>query len=97
MAFFGRYGDSSLRQLLLGCAHPLVPLLLEEFKVAVLFRPAAYGFGRARWRKDSQSRQQRVMLGGQVRPQFQTVVEAKGDATRTFHDAFLAALAHSLR
>jgi hypothetical protein len=29
MAFFGRYGDRSVRELLLGCANPLVPRLSE--------------------------------------------------------------------
>jgi hypothetical protein len=42
-----------VRQLLWGCARPLVALLSEDFQAAV---------------QDSQSRQQRVMLGGKVRP-----------------------------
>jgi hypothetical protein len=29
------YGDRGVRQLLLGCAHPLVPLLSEEYQIAV--------------------------------------------------------------
>jgi hypothetical protein len=35
MAFFGRFSDKCARQLLLGFAHPLVPLQSEEFRVAV--------------------------------------------------------------
>jgi hypothetical protein len=35
MAFFGRFNDTGARQLLLGFAHPLVPLQSEEFCVAV--------------------------------------------------------------
>ena len=35
MAFFGRFGDKCVGQLLLGFAHPLVPLQSEEFRVAV--------------------------------------------------------------
>ena len=35
MAFFGRLGDKCVRQLLLGFAHPVVPLQSEEFRVAV--------------------------------------------------------------
>jgi hypothetical protein len=30
MAFFGRYGDRSVLELLLGCANPLVPRLSED-------------------------------------------------------------------
>ena len=71
MAFFGRYGDKSVRQLLLGCAHPLVPLLSEEFQVAVqrsFGLPLKVLEGHV-GEKDSQSRQQRAVFGGQVRPQ----------------------------
>jgi hypothetical protein len=35
MDFFGRYGDRGVLHLLLGCVHSLVPLLSEEFQVAV--------------------------------------------------------------
>ena len=35
MAFFGRFNDKDVRQLLLGFAHPFVPLQSEEFRVAV--------------------------------------------------------------
>jgi hypothetical protein len=35
MVFFGRLNDKCVRQLLLGFAHPLVPLQSEEFRVAV--------------------------------------------------------------
>jgi hypothetical protein len=34
MAFFGRFNDKGVRQVLLGFAHPLVPLQSEEFRVA---------------------------------------------------------------
>jgi hypothetical protein len=34
MAFFGRFSEKCARQLLLGFAHPLVPLKSEEFRVA---------------------------------------------------------------
>jgi hypothetical protein len=35
MAFFGRFNDKGARQLLLGFAHPLVPLKSEEIRVEV--------------------------------------------------------------
>ena len=35
MAFFGRFGEKFVRQLLLGFAHPFVPLKSEELRVAV--------------------------------------------------------------
>jgi hypothetical protein len=35
MAFFGRFGGKCVRQLLLGFAHPLVPLQSEKFRIAV--------------------------------------------------------------
>ena len=35
MAFYGRFNDKGVRQLLLGFAHPLVPLQSEEFRVAL--------------------------------------------------------------
>ena len=35
MAFCARCGDLCTRQLLCGLAHPLVPLLTEEFRLAV--------------------------------------------------------------
>jgi hypothetical protein len=35
MAFFGRFNDKCVWQLLLGFAHPSVPLQSEEFRVAV--------------------------------------------------------------
>ena len=35
MAFFARYGDTSVRQLLLGNAHPLVHMRSVEFQTAV--------------------------------------------------------------
>jgi hypothetical protein len=56
---------------LFGIFSPLGALLSVEFQIAVqrLFWPAAYGFGRASWQYDSQSRQQRAVNGGQVRPQ----------------------------
>ena len=99
MAFFGRYGDKSVRQLLLGCAHPLVPLLSEEFQVAVqrsfgLPLKVLEGHVGEKIRNHANSAQSSVDKYGH---KLQTVAGAKGDATRTLHDAFLAALAHSLR
>jgi hypothetical protein len=35
MAFFGRFKDKCVRQLLLGFVHSLAPLQSEEFRVAV--------------------------------------------------------------
>jgi hypothetical protein len=70
MGFFGHYGDRGVRQLILGCAHPLVPLLSEEFQVVVQ-RPFGLPFtvfGRGRWRQDTQPSKQRAVLGGEVRP-----------------------------
>jgi hypothetical protein len=99
MAFFGRYGDRSVRQLLLGCAHSLVPLLSEEFQVAVrrsfgLPLTVLAGYVGDKIRNHASSAQCSVDKYGH---KLQTVAGAKGGATRTFHDAFLAALAHSLR
>jgi hypothetical protein len=68
MAFFGRYGDRSARQLPWDMLNLWSPALGGvPSRGAALFRPTAYNFGSARWRQDSQSRQQRAMLGGQVR------------------------------
>jgi hypothetical protein len=99
MAFFGRYGDRGVRQLLLGCAHPLVPLLSEELQVAVqrsFGLPLTVLAGQVgdKIRNHANSAQCSVDKYGR---NLQTVSGAKGDATRTLHDAFLAALAYSLR
>jgi hypothetical protein len=72
MAFFGRHGDRGVRELLLGWAHHLVPLLSEKFQVAMQ-RPLDMSLtifaGNERWRQESQSRLQCAVHGGQVRQQ----------------------------
>jgi hypothetical protein len=98
MAFFGRYGDRGVRQLLLGCAHPLLPLLSEKFQVAVqrssgLRLTVLVGHVGDKIRNHASSTQFSVDKYGH---KLQTVAGSKGDATRTLHGAFLAALVHSL-
>jgi hypothetical protein len=99
MDFFGRYGDRGVRQLLLGCSHPLVPLFSEEFKFAVkrcfgLPLTDLAGYVGDEFRSHANSSQGSVDKYGH---KLQTVAGAKGDATRTNHGACLAALALSLR
>ena len=77
----------------------MVPLLSEEFQVAVqrsfgLPLKVLEGHVGEKIRNHANSAQSSVDKYGH-KPQ--TVAGAKGDATRTLHDAFLAALAHSLR
>jgi hypothetical protein len=77
----------------------LVPLLSEEFQVAVqrsfgLPLTVLAGHVGGKIHNHANSAQCSVDKYGH---KLQTVAEAKGDATRTFHDAFLAARAHSLR
>ena len=99
MAFFGRFGDKCVRQLLLGFAHPLVPLQSKEFRVAVqrsfglplAVRKAHVGEGI--WNHENIPR----IAVGQYGHAIQSATKATGDATRTLHGAFSAALAHSLR
>jgi hypothetical protein len=99
MAFFGRFGDKCVRQLLLRFAHPFVPLQSEESRVAV---QRSFGLplailkahvGERIWNHENIPR----LVVDQYGKALQSVTGATGDATRTFHDAFLAALAHSLR
>jgi hypothetical protein len=99
MAFFARYGDTSVRQLLLGNAHPLVHMSSVEFQTAVqnsfgLPLKVLEGHIDERIRNHANCAQLTVDRYGH---NLQTVTGAKGDATRTLHDTFLAALAHSLR
>ena len=80
-------------------AHPLVPLLSEEFQVAAqcpfsLPLTALAGNVGDKIRNHASSAQCQV---GKYGHKLQTVGVAKGDATRTLHGAFLAALAHSFR
>ena len=96
MAIFGRYGNRGVRQLLLGCAQPLVPLLSEELQVAVkrpfglpLAASAGYVGDKIRYRA---SRMQCSVDKYGYR--LQAVAEAKCDATRNSQGAFLATLAH---
>jgi hypothetical protein len=77
----------------------LVPLLSEEFQVAVkrsfgLPLTVLAGHFGDKIRNHANSAQCTVEKYGH---KHQTVAGAKGDATRTLHGAFLAALAHSLR
>jgi hypothetical protein len=99
MAFFGRYGDKCVRQLFLGFAHNLVPLQSDEFRVAVqrsfgLPLSVLAAHVGATIRNHANCKQLTVDAYGHS---LQSVTGAKGDDTRTLHDAFLAALAHSLR
>jgi hypothetical protein len=99
MAFFGQFGDKCVWQLLLGFAHPFLPLQSKEFRVAVqrsfglplAVRKAHVGEGI--WNHENIPR----IAVGQYGHALQPVTGATGDATRTLHDAFLAALPHSLR
>jgi hypothetical protein len=93
MAFFGRGGDRGARQLLLGCAHPLVPLLSGEHYIGLSLTDLAGRVGN-KIRNHANSAQCSLGKYGQ---ELQTAAEAKGYATRTSHGSFLAALAHSLR
>jgi hypothetical protein len=77
----------------------LVPLLSEEFQVAVqrsfgLPLTALAGHVGDKIRNHANSAQCSVDKYGN---KLQTVAGAKGDVTRTLHGAFLAALAHFLR
>jgi hypothetical protein len=77
----------------------LVPLLSEEFQVAVqrsfgLPLTLLAGYVGEKIRSHANSAQCSVDKYGH---KLQTVAGAKGDATRTLNGAFLAALAHSLR
>ena len=70
MVFFGRNDDRGVRQILFGMCSPLDPLLSEEYQVAV---QCSFGLPlrvlvRVSWRQDSRSRQQRAVLGRQIRP-----------------------------
>jgi hypothetical protein len=99
MAFFGRFGDKCVRQLLLGFAHPLVHLKSEEFHVAVqrsFGLPLAALKAHVGERIVNHENMPRLVIN-QYEHAPQSVTGATGDATRTLHDAFLAALAHSLR
>jgi hypothetical protein len=99
MAYFGLFGDKCVRQLLLGFAQPLVPLQSEEFRVA---DQRSFGFplavlkthvGEGIRNQEDMPRLVVVQYGHAL----QSVTEATGGAARTLHDAFLAALAQSLR
>ena len=99
MAFYGRFNDKGVRQLLLGFAHPLVPLQSEEFRVAVqrsFGLPLAVLKAHVGERIRNHENMPRLVVD-QYGHALQSVTGATGDATRTLHDAFLAALAHSLR
>jgi hypothetical protein len=77
----------------------LVTLLSEEFQVAVqrsfgLPLTVLAGYVGDRIRNHANSAQCSV---GKYSRKLQMVAGAKGDVTRTFHDAFLATLAHFLR
>jgi hypothetical protein len=99
MAFFGRSGDRGVRQLLLGCARPSVPLLSEEFQIAAKhsfglpLTVLAGGVGDMIYNHASSAQCSAEKYGHAL----QTVAGAKGGVTRTLHGAFLAALANSLR
>jgi hypothetical protein len=99
MAFFGRFGDKCVRQLLLGFAHPLAPLESEELRVVVqrsFGLPLAVLKAHVGERIRNHENMPRLAVG-QYGHALQSVTGGTGDATRTLHDAFLAALAHSLR
>jgi hypothetical protein len=99
MAFFGRLGDKCVRQFILGLAHPLVPLQSEDFRVAVqrsFGLPLAVLKAHVGERIRNHENMLRLVVG-QYGHALQSLKGATGDATRTLHDAFLAALAHSLR
>jgi hypothetical protein len=87
------------RQLLLGFAHPLVLLQSEELRVAVqrsfdlLLAVLKACVGERNRNHENMPR----LVVGQYGHALQSVTGDTGDATRTLHDAFLAALAHSLR
>jgi len=97
MAFFGRFGDKCVRQLLLGFTNPLVPLQSEEFRVAV---QRSFGLPLAVLKthvgKEIRNHENMPKVNVDQYGNALTVVTgAKGDATRTLHAGFLAALAHS--
>jgi hypothetical protein len=99
MVFFGRFGNKCARQLLLGFAHPFVPLQSEKFRVAVqrsFGLPLAVLKTYVEERNRNHENMPRLVVG-QYGDALQSVTGATGDATHTLHDAFLAALAHSLR
>ena len=99
MAHLARYGDLSVRQLILGSAHHLVLLQSEEFQIAV---QRSFGvplkclepYEGARIRNNPKCPQLGVDKWGNT---LQTVQGAKGDDTRTLNDSFVAAVAYSLR
>jgi hypothetical protein len=99
MAFFVRFNDKCVRQLLLGFAHPVVLLRSEEFRVAVkrsfglLLAVLKAHVGEIIRNRDNMPR----LVVDQHGNALQFLTGATGDATRTLYDAFLAALAHSLR
>jgi hypothetical protein len=99
MAFFGRFGDKCVRQLLLGFAHPLVLLQSEELCLAVQ-RPFGLPLAVLKAHVGERTRNYENMprlVVGQYGHALKSVTGATGDATRTLHGAFLAALEHSLR
>jgi hypothetical protein len=99
MAFFGRLGDKCVQQLLLGFAHPLVPLQSQEPRVAVQ-RPFGLPLAVLKAHVGERIRNHENMprlVVGQYAHALQSVTGATGDATRTLHGAILAALVHSLR
>jgi hypothetical protein len=80
-------------------ARPLAPLQSEEFRVAVqrfLGLPLAVLKAQVGDRTRNHENMPRLVVG-QYGNALQSVTGATGDATRTLHDTFLAALAHSLR
>jgi hypothetical protein len=99
MAFFGRFGDKCVRQLLLGFALPLGPLQPDEFRAAVQrsfglpFAALKAHVGERILNHEGMPR----LVVGQYGNALQSLTGTTGDATLTLHDAFLAALAHSLR
>ena len=99
MAYLARYGDLCVRQLILGTAHHDAPLLSEEFQIAVQHSfgvplKCLESYEGVRIRNHPNCPQLDVDKWGNT---LQTVQGAKGDDTRTLHDAFVAAVAYSLR
>ena len=96
MAFFGRFNDKGVRQLLLGFAHPFLPLKSEELRVAVKHSfglPLAVFMAHVGEGIRNHDNMPRLVVD-QYGHALQSVT---GATDRTLHDAFLAALAHSLR
>ena len=99
MAYLARYGDLCVRQLILGTAHHDAPFLSEEFQIAVQHSfgvplKCLESYEGVRIRNHPNCPQLDVDKWGNT---LQTVQGAKGDDTRTLHDAFVAAVAYSLR